>query len=34
LVATALRHGLTLVTRNTRDVAATGVTVFNPWAHS
>ncbi len=31
IAATALRHGLTLVTRNTRDVAATGVAVVNPW---
>jgi len=31
LAATALDHNLTLVTRNTKDVAATGVAVFNPW---
>jgi len=31
LAATALQHNLTLVTRNTRDVALTGVSVFNPW---
>lgn len=31
LAATALQHNLTLVTRNTRDVAVTGVLVFNPW---
>ncbi len=31
LAATALDHNLTLVTRNTRNVAATGVPVFNPW---
>lgn len=31
LAATALVHGLTLVTRNARDVAGTGVTVVNPW---
>jgi predicted nucleic acid-binding protein len=31
LAATAMRHNLTLVTRNTKDVAATGVAVFNPW---
>ncbi|MGH9793179.1 MAG: type II toxin-antitoxin system VapC family toxin [Candidatus Acidiferrales bacterium] len=31
LAATALHHNLTLVTRNTKDVAATGVPVFNPW---
>ncbi len=32
LAATALHHNLTLVTRNTEDVRATGVPVFNPWA--
>jgi toxin FitB len=32
LAATALVHGLTLVTRNTRDVAATGVGLFDPFA--
>jgi toxin FitB len=32
LAATAMQHNLTLVTRNTRDVAATGVTLFDPWA--
>lgn len=31
LAATALEHNLTLVTRNTDDVAATGVSLFNPW---
>ena len=31
LAATALDHNLTLVTRNTRDVALTGVGVFDPW---
>ena len=31
LAATALHHNLTLVTRNARDVALTGVTVFDPW---
>lgn len=31
LAATALHHNLTLVTRNTKDVAETGVPVFNPW---
>ena len=31
LAATALRHGLTLVTRNTRDVAPTGVPHLNPF---
>jgi hypothetical protein len=33
LAATALHHGLTLVTRNTADVAPTGVPVVNPWRH-
>ena len=31
IAATALAHGLTLVTRNTRDVEATGVAVVDPW---
>ena len=31
LAATALTHGMTLVTRNVRDVAGTGVKVINPW---
>ena len=31
IAATALAHGLTLVTRNIRDVRATGVDTFNPW---
>jgi len=31
LAATALHRNLTLVTRNKRDVAATGVSLFNPW---
>jgi hypothetical protein len=31
LAATALHHNLTLVTRNTKDVAPTDVPVFNPW---
>jgi predicted nucleic acid-binding protein len=31
IAATALVHGLTLVTRNIRDVSATGVDTFNPW---
>ena len=30
LAATALVHGLTLVTRNTRDVVRTGVSVLDP----
>jgi predicted nucleic acid-binding protein len=32
LAATALVHGLTLVTRNTKDVARTGVRLFDPFA--
>ncbi len=31
LGATATQHDLTFVTRNTKDVATTGVSVFNPW---
>jgi toxin FitB len=31
LAATAVVRGLTLVTRNTRDVARTGAMVINPW---
>lgn len=31
LAATALVHGMTLVTRNTRDVARTGVPVHDPF---
>lgn len=31
LAATALQHGLVLVTRNVRDVADLGVQVVNPW---
>jgi hypothetical protein len=31
LAATALQHGLVLVTRNLRDVADLGVEVVNPW---
>ena len=32
LAATALRHNLTLVTRNKRDVEFTGAAVFDPWS--
>jgi hypothetical protein len=32
LAATAAEHGLTLVTRNTRDVSGLPVRVHNPWA--
>ena len=31
LAATALAHGLTLATRNTADMARTGVSLCNPW---
>jgi len=31
IAATALVHGLTLATRNTADMARTGVSLFNPW---
>lgn len=31
IAATAIRHGLTLVTRNVRDVAGTGVRLLDPW---
>lgn len=31
LVATAKVHGLTLVTRNTRDLQRTGVALLDPW---
>lgn len=32
IAATALFHGLTLVTRNTRDMEGSGVALFNPWS--
>lgn len=32
IAATALVHGLTVVTRNTADFTATGVPLLNPWA--
>jgi predicted nucleic acid-binding protein len=31
IAATALVHGLTLITRNTGDFAGTGVALINPW---
>ena len=31
IAATALVHDLTVVTRNTKDFEATGVTLINPW---
>jgi toxin FitB len=32
LAASAMHHNLILVTRNPKDVAATGVSLFNPWS--
>lgn len=34
IAATALTHGLTLVTRNTTDFERMGVTLINPWLPS
>ncbi len=31
IAATALHHGLVIVTRNAQDFAALGANVFNPW---
>lgn len=31
IAATALEHDLTVVTRNVKDFAGLGVTLFNPW---
>ena len=31
IAATALVHGLTVVTRNTADFVAIGVALLNPW---
>lgn len=31
IAATALHHGLTLVTRNVADVAGTNIKLINPW---
>ena len=31
IAATALEHNLTVVTRNVKDFADLGVTIFNPW---
>jgi predicted nucleic acid-binding protein len=31
IAATAIVHGLTVVTRNVADFADTGVAVVNPW---
>ena len=33
LAATAQTYGLTIVTRNTRHFANTGITVYNPWTN-
>lgn len=33
IAATALEHDLTLVTRNAKDFAETGVDILNPWEH-
>ena len=33
LAATAQTYGLTVVTRNTRHFANTGITVYNPWTN-
>ena len=32
IAATGLHHGLTVVTRDTRDFALTGVSLYDPWA--
>lgn len=31
IAATALIHGLTVVTRNVKDFSSTGVKLYNPW---
>ena len=31
IAATALVHGMTVVTRNVKDFAATGVSILDPW---
>jgi hypothetical protein len=33
IAATALVHGMTVVTRNTADFASAGVQILNPWEH-
>lgn len=33
IAATALVHGLTVVTRNVKDFQNTGVKIINPWSH-
>jgi toxin FitB len=32
LASMAIHHNLTLATRNTTDMARTGVVLFNPWS--
>ena len=32
IAATAVQHGLTLVTRNTGDFTRIGLPLFNPWS--
>lgn len=32
IAATALRHGMTIITRNTRHFASSGVPLIDPWA--
>jgi predicted nucleic acid-binding protein len=32
IAATALEHGLTIVTRNVRDFEDLGLKIVNPWA--
>ena len=34
IAATAIEHGLTLVTRNVKDFSGLGVTLFDPWNDS
>ena len=34
IAATALVHGMTVVTRNVADFELTGVVVLNPWTHA
>ena len=34
VAATALHHGLTIITRNAADFARTGVPLFNPWVET
>jgi predicted nucleic acid-binding protein len=31
IAATAIEHGLMVVTRNVKDFAGLGVDIFNPW---